>query len=374
LQRNLGLDVIRSMAIIMVLISHAKFFLLPYISNEGPLLGLSIFGLYGVELFFVLSGFLIGQILLRDIVPKMSLTNIFFFYIRRWFRTLPAYLLVISVLLLLTNWNTMPPNIHWRHFVFLQNFLPEELYFFAVSWSLSIEEWFYLLTPLSMYLFLPKRPQNRHITSWLLISIIVIGIFRMLYVHHFDPSWDTGVRKLTPLRFDSLLIGILLAQIKLSSPSKYISLSRPSVLVLASTGLLGITVFFLPKFAAAPDLLNHSFFARTWSFTLISIFMACCIPFFEKNTMINYRFAQSLWIRAFFTRTSLYSYLIYLIHLDIYLFMVKQTTSLLSSVMLLLLTLAIVYLLAGLLHKYYEKPLMDLRDKIQWLPTEKKQH
>ena len=101
-----------------------------------------ILGSFGVEIFFVLSGFLIGQLIVKEVLRPPSAQGLVRFWVRRWFRTLPPYFLV----LFLRRFEGHP--LHWKLFVFLQNFDPPVAGSFPVSWSLAVEEWFYLLTPL----------------------------------------------------------------------------------------------------------------------------------------------------------------------------------------------------------------------------------
>ncbi len=93
--RIYGLDVIRATAILLVLISHSTLLLFP---NESSVLltVIKFFGAIGVDLFFVLSGYLIGGIILKQLSEgKTKLKHFIHFWIRRWFRTLPNYALVL---------------------------------------------------------------------------------------------------------------------------------------------------------------------------------------------------------------------------------------------------------------------------------------
>ena len=365
-QRNFGLDVVRSIAIIMPIISHAKFFFLPHVTNKAPLLALSVFGLYGVELFFALSGFLIGQILLREVAPNPTPTNISRFYLRRWLRTLPAYYLVLTVLLLTTHQFTTDSSWHWRHFFFLQNFSMQELDFFGVSWSLSVEEWFYLITPLVLYLCAHTSTPRHSLTRlpWILLfSIIFIASLRYGYVLEFQPSWDAGIRKCVPLRFDSLFLGIGVAWIRRCRPPLYQQLASKTVFSLSMVGLAAIGLYFAALFPT-PQLLDTSIFARTWSFTLTSALMALCLPFCEQNPFINKKLPQFWPCRLFFTHTSLYAYMIYLIHLDIFIILFPFSSSLLAGIFFMFLGVCLVYLLAAMAYHWYEKPIMNFRDRI----------
>ncbi|MFL6588990.1 MAG: acyltransferase family protein, partial [Chthoniobacterales bacterium] len=91
--RVFGLDLLRAVAILMVVCAHGFVVLYPHFGEPLGFFGHG--GFYGVELFFVLSGFLIGQILIRKGADLARAGNVAFFYTRRWFRTLPLFFLFL---------------------------------------------------------------------------------------------------------------------------------------------------------------------------------------------------------------------------------------------------------------------------------------
>src|ERR1700743_972604 len=136
--RSFGLDLARAVAITLVLIAHfAKV--------------LEVAGYYAVELFFALSGFLIGGILYRDLFssPDWTFAHVTRFWQRRWWRTLPNYYLSFALhsLFHLFYGGFPSPQMLWRYPLFLQNASENIHFFYGVSWSLCVEEWFYLLFP-----------------------------------------------------------------------------------------------------------------------------------------------------------------------------------------------------------------------------------
>lgn len=151
MSRIIGLDIIRTTAIILVVLSHAfRFSPLDYWFqlHISPLLGQ-----IGVELFFALSGFLIGRILIKETDSISSTLNPFHFWGRRWLRTLPAYyfiLLVFPLINLIIN-NQPYPNIS-KYLIFSQNLSTSHPEYFGIAWSLSVEEWSYLIAPLILLL------------------------------------------------------------------------------------------------------------------------------------------------------------------------------------------------------------------------------
>ena len=114
--RVFGLDLLRAIAVLMVLSSHALFFVRPLFP---AIQALSLFGYLGVELFFVLSGFLVGGIAIRSFGAQPGTADLFGFWVRRWFRTLPNYYLFLGVNLAMAA--PAGPGGVAPYLVFLQN-------------------------------------------------------------------------------------------------------------------------------------------------------------------------------------------------------------------------------------------------------------
>lgn len=187
--RVFGLDIIRFVAIFMVLVGHSLL-LLP--SSCKPII--SKFLLDGVAIFFVLSGFLIGGILIRQLEKEgASAKGLLKFWTRRWMRTLPAYLFILIALLIYTA-IVVPdavPHDWWRHFLFIQNLEVIPPKFFAEAWSLSVEEWFYLTVPVLVFgTMLLFRSSVKY--TVLLISLLLIALISW-YRFHVYYSYSGGV-------------------------------------------------------------------------------------------------------------------------------------------------------------------------------------
>ncbi len=141
-QHNFGLDLARAGAILAVLFNHTAEWWLG--ASRQTTIQSAFIGRAGVELFFSLSGFLIGGILLRAIEGGLGPAALRRFWTRRWMRTLPAYWVLIVAL------NAFFGTHDWRSLLFLQNFMPpaEWVKLASHTWSLVLEEWFYLIMPL----------------------------------------------------------------------------------------------------------------------------------------------------------------------------------------------------------------------------------
>jgi peptidoglycan/LPS O-acetylase OafA/YrhL len=146
-KRVFGLDVLRALAIIDVVIIHSRI-VLGNIETGFPWIRL----IPGVTLFFVLSGFLIGSMLINIFEKKeVSLPVIFNFLKRRWFRTLPNYYLILLVNIIIVYFGVIKEDFsqfNFSFFIFCQNLFHPFHGFFWESWSITIEEWFYLSFPL----------------------------------------------------------------------------------------------------------------------------------------------------------------------------------------------------------------------------------
>ena len=317
--RIFGLDLLRCLAIILVLITHT----IPLLDPAG-FVKISVYtGYFGVELFFVLSGFLIGTILLKVYYQEnqLNFSNIKIFWMRRWFRTLPNYylmFLVYGILLYFAHHLNVFGHIRYLSYLFfLQNSVtPQPNEFFPVAWSLSVEEWFYLIFPVLLFLltkvFYKKRALSFLIT---ILSIIIFELAFRIYVavfmHH---TWDEGFRKLMPLRLDSIDIGVLAAYIKYHKPSFWINKAK----ILAVFGVIilaGLALYFSRAYAVQYDAVtwDHNFnagiFLETIFFTLTSFSIALLIPFLYSINVKKGAFSNSV------TFISTISYSIYLTHL-----------------------------------------------------------
>lgn len=200
------LDGFRGISIILVFIHHVFHSILPG-------------GFLGVDMFFVLSGFLITSLLLQEwhFDRKISLKN---FYIRRLFRLMPA-VFFISLLLFgyafafldesaASNtfkgiWLTLSYNSNWFYaFNFASANNP-----LGVTWSLAIEEQFYLVFPVLLYFALRYKFSNRQIVSILIVSIILIAVHRKILA---DQGASTQLLYYSSdTRADALLIGCVTA-------------------------------------------------------------------------------------------------------------------------------------------------------------------
>lgn len=210
------LDGLRAIAIGLVLLHH--FAVLPHAETllQKVLFSLPLAGFAGVDLFFVLSGFLITGILLRE---RESVHYWSAFYGRRILRIFPLYYLVCFVCFVLVPlsglfapadlWMVEEPRRLWPYLTFLSNYsmaATERLEHFVllVTWSLAVEEQFYLVWPLLIRLLSGRA------LKWTLVGLLVGPTILRAYLHTTgaSPFW---MATSLPCRIDALAAGAMLA-------------------------------------------------------------------------------------------------------------------------------------------------------------------
>ncbi|WP_431214563.1 acyltransferase family protein [Puia sp. P3] len=169
--RFAGLDHLRAPAIILVFIYHYGIF-----GHPDGLSFIGSFGWTGVDLFFVLSGFLIGGQLFAKMARQ---ENISYgeFYFKRFLRIVPAYLFILALYLLFPGFkerSELPPT--WKFLTFTQNFGLDIIHqgAFSHAWSLCIEEQFYLVLPLFIIGFVSRKASQKAV--WLIPIVFVFGL------------------------------------------------------------------------------------------------------------------------------------------------------------------------------------------------------
>ena len=208
------LDILRGIAIWLVLGRHQPF----YEAYSG--FGASFFRLWGqvgwigVDLFFVLSGFLVSGLLFKEYQISGKI-NLLVFLIRRGFKIYPAYyfLILFTVIFYFIAFQYLiPAAAIWEQFLFLQNYL---ILLWGHTWSLAVEEHFYFLVGTFLFLCSRKKITDPFKTLGWFFFLIAIGclILRLLNCLHYGIGVFVPQRHLFPthLRVDSLMFGVLLS-------------------------------------------------------------------------------------------------------------------------------------------------------------------
>jgi peptidoglycan/LPS O-acetylase OafA/YrhL len=274
--RNTGLDVIRGLAIALVVVHHLR--MLPGCPPK-----LSWFALragIGVDLFFVLSGWLIGGQLLRG-VARTGTVGLWRFWGRRWLRTLPAYYLALLVMVVLGRlpWVEVP-----RFAAFAQNYSLELIRYFP-TWSLCIEEHFYVALPLVLLVLLPVARWSRPAVTLIIIATVLVSplLRAVAYAGMRQGTYESFLIRFyapTHLRLDGLALGVAFAAVRQFEPRLWALLERHArglavvgvLLVVASnwnpwlTGWTGAFAYRVVWWTSVPN------------FTLVSLGTALTLP------------------------------------------------------------------------------------------------
>lgn len=340
-------DGLRAFAVFFVLLIHGSY---------GYFKG----GWIGVDLFFVLSGYLITTLLQKDYI-KNNKISILKFYIRRIFRLLPALVLCIFLSNIL-NLVSVNPKVTGNLFAslatlfYFNNFIDINILGNLTHlWSLSVEEHFYLIWPLCLsYLFL-RYPKKNQITFIILI-IIFIMIVKIISLQNYF-VYSNGVividtHRFTFFRIDSLLIGSLASL--LASDLNYKTIFENKIKCNSILILIGaIFFYFLFKLG-----INDAFY-KNGGFLLINLLCAILI-LITANIPENFLLSNKLisWV-------GVRSYGIYIYHFSIFIIFedIRISSSIYNFLLVTFLRLAATLIVAEISYTFMEKPLLNLKKR-----------
>lgn len=360
------LDGLRGIAISLVLFYH--FVAIPFETFQKPrgtlkyLSSLGMLGWSGVDLFFVLSGFLIGGILLdARTSPRYFKT----FYIRRSYRILPIYW-VLLVLLLLGGYLTaagkltgarplFEGSIPWLAYAtFTQNVWMAlsgtfGAFFMAVTWSLAIEEQFYLTLPLAIRFVNPKR------LPFLLVGVIFAAPLLRILISFYHPPRGLAPYVLMLCRADALVLGVLAAfLLRQQKIWSFLANNKYVMRSLLGVFLLGVIWFAFRKY-------SYKSWQMVWvGYTWFGLFYTSALVIAVTQT--GSLFSRCLRIRLLMG-TGQIAYGLYLIH-DIIRWLCHTlipggaSNTLKSETLVGITALGLTILIARLSWTYFEQPLL----------------
>lgn len=364
--RNRGLDTLRAIAILLVFMYHYMVF----VSREPTFGWLSVIGWVGVDLFFVLSGYLIANQVFRGWIKNEPL-HVGAFYARRALRTWPAFWVVLAAYFLLPDLlggKTPPPL--WRFLTFTQNILLQPGTAFSHAWSLCIEEQFYLVLPL--VLIAARKWGTRRTQAWLLLGglmatvMVIRGVLWSKFgredfgeIGRYYPS----VYYSTWSRFDEFLPGVAVALLKHGHPDAWARLMQRGKLLLGIGLAATIAILYVAFHYNYIDDYGWGFFMSTFGYSFIAIAFAVLVmaalsptsPLYSVNIPGAYQLA-------------LWSYSIYLTHKGVCHVLAQQAKAGgWSSGVLLSLATVLSLAVGWLLFKCVEEPFLKLRER--WVPA-----
>lgn len=359
-RRIVGLDLLRAVAISSVVLFHyhlTKSLPLPFIR----------FGWIGVELFFVLSGYLIGGQLF-SLHLKHRFLPLKTFYMRRFMRTLPNYYVVLALHLAIPALNPFKTFKEAlvamaQYVTFTQN-LTLALPLFQISWSLCVEEHFYLLLPLAIVLILKREGKGRYwifpliILSQFIIrcAILVYGFHKYSLVTQLDVvSYMARIYYPTYAHLDGLTIGVALAALRHYRPKLWSSLMGFGNKLIIAGGI---------SLAAAFLIMTREYYllAGIVSFTLLGI----SFGLFTAAALSRQCLLSRVRLRGITLLAEL-AYSIYLTHLIAF-YLAEQLLSRFGlsgrSGLSFFVTMLVVMVTAITLFLLVERPCLQLRDRM----------
>jgi len=357
----LGLDHLRAFAIGYVVLFHYRLFGHPeWVDKIGD------FGWTGVDLFFVLSGFLIAGQLFAAIAQGRPISMKTFFA-KRFFRIIPPYLLMLCLYVafpFLREREHMAPL--WRYLTFTTNFGLDvsKTGTFTHSWSLCVEEQFYLILPLSIlllnFLGLSKK------AGYLLLALFISGFIVRYMIWHFDMKpnlksdhfgalFNLYIYYPTYNRLDALLVGVSIAGLYTFYPNIQSWVNKSSNVVL----LTGIVLLFLAYFICTPQ---QTFSTAIWGYPLIAIAYGLIVAAIVCPANVFY--SVKSWLTS---QMATLSYGIYLVHkLAIHLTQnLLGKAGISSNSNLMMLSCILSSIIGALMLRFIiEKPSIIIRDKV----------
>jgi peptidoglycan/LPS O-acetylase OafA/YrhL len=360
--RNNGLDTLRALAITLVFMYHYQVF----VSGQPTFGWGSTVGWVGVDLFFVLSGYLIGNQLFSGLAhgQKLSLKA---FYARRFLRTLPNFYVVLALFFLFpTVMGGNPPPPLWRFLTFTQNLWLTPGTAFSHAWSLCIEEQFYVLLPLAVVLVTAWRGSIRWAWAALGGFIVAAVALRSWLWLHYGREADGAIDGYYPnvyyssfCRFDEFLPGVAVALLKNFHREAWARLLRHGhATLLAGTAAVAV-MFTLIVQVYEIDGYGYGYFMTGFGYSLNAMAFAVLVvaALSPDSWLYRIRLPGAAQLAA-------WSYAIYLTHKPIAQILRRTLKPYALSQPVLVLTIIAACLLGGwLLYRLVETPFMRFRDR-----------
>jgi len=340
------------MAVVLVMMRHFDFTSIAHTGNYlyKGIQELQKIGWIGVDLFFVISGFLIGGLIFAEL-DKTQKFDIKRFFIRRAFKIYPSfYLLIVLTAIIFYFKKELNYKDLYAELFYFQNYHNG---LWSHTWSLAVEEHFYILLPLLFYGFRPfsMRHNSKKVFIFLIGLIIIINLLK--YSQRMDLLSENRVTFYSHLRIDGLLFGVLLCYLYRYANkwiiwwSKYLSLPM-FVLGLPIIYKIGIEGIFSPS-------------QFEYGYTLLYVYFG--------NLLLLLIYAERMLRNRFFylpIKLGLYSYSIYLWHMPCKFWILGRANKYIDLDYFLQLALYVIssFVVGIIFAKMVEMPFLKIRDRL----------
>ena len=338
-KRYSNIDQLRFIAALTVAMAHL------IISKQGLSLNLEILSSISVEVFFIISGFVLAPQILK-VSQSENINNYKIFLIRRWYRTIPLY--ILSLVLTSIIIGQFLSFDFFKYLFFIQNFfkIVVNIDYFSISWSLSVEEWFYFIFPLFLLICIKFSKFNNHKFIIYASIVFIIIIFLLRFINIEDEEWGSSVRRIVIYRLDSIVFGFILYFYRDKISDKFFN----KISLLIGIILTSVILYKILEINAFKNLILYKIIFHY----IVAIWGSLVVLFFyiiDKKIENNYLIKFNLFLGKI-------SYSIYLFHLLIIYIISLLNISILFTIFIFLLTQI---LISSLLYYYFEKPILKLR-------------
>lgn len=394
-----SVDGLRAISVLLVIIFHCYFFMFFYLQEEKYFEYVNNFPVFlnwiwhsekALDIFFVISGFLIGGILMRE-QKKNNSISLKGFYIKRFFRLTPVFLLSIPITMLVSN------NDHnvWANLLYINNFLSEGEMFMPWSWSLAVEEQFYIVFSIFLVFLFYKRKLGIKtlillfassfivrlivvLLNWDLVSKPYAGFFLLALKDNYSPRFFDLLYDNLYTRYGALVCGVIIAYLNTyKQDSLKVFFSKKSYPMIINT----ISLMFITLLTLIPIQSTENPISETQNFLYVifqrNIFSICIafiiISSFYAKDIITNSITRFLSLKIWFPIAQL-SYSMYLFHMPvliiIYLIMATITKNgeekligLSETFMLFIAVTITTMLLSIFTYVFVEKPFINIGHK-----------
>lgn len=318
--RIFGLDFFRATAILMVVFANAIYFFQLQSALVGQLA--SLMGFFGLEMFFVLSGFLLAKSILPVFLKEdFGWIVVWNFVSKKLLRIVPLYFLIVLINIAIASWMAYPIADLWKYFFFIQNFAKPIPAFFPESWGLPVIVFSMIAFPLLLLGFSRIVTQKRKAIVFPILTVGLIVLFlwtKWLYSEHTINTtmaqWDASLKTVAIFRFDSVFIGVLIGWVFEQSSSVLDKMKW----ALAGAGCVGIAFISVGVGYFQILIESHPTFWNIVYLPLVAVFLGCFLPLLSRWQAVP---GITCSIVTFISKIS---YAVYLVHFSIVLLLMEH--------------------------------------------------